>query len=577
MKKSGAWLAVHALEQLGVRFTFGIPGVHNTELYDELNSSKSITPILVTHEGCASFMADAMSRLSDSVGTLAIVPAAGAALASSGIGEAFMGGIPMLIIAAAVRTDVRFRYQLHQMNQRKLVEPITKANFAVATHDDVVPILFEAYRIAISGEPGPVFVEIPVNILLFTGDVTALPNWVPPAAPPLPSPADIAHAADLLLSAKRPGVFVGWGARNAAAEVAAIAEFVQAPVSTTLQGLSAFPATHPWHTGFGFGPASVPASRNAFAGCDCLLAVGTRFAEIATGSFGVSVPGNLIHIDINPQVFSANYPAKIALEGDAKSVLSALRAELQSRAQPRGLDTERQARIAADKKAYREQWYAHDTLGRVNPARFFDALRARLPDDGVVVVDDGNHTYLTAELFAVHRTGTLAVPTDFNCMGYAVPAAIGAKLARPQSEVVAVVGDGAFMMTCMEIVTAALNRLGIVFYVFHDGELSQIAQAQKMTYNRTPCTAIGALNLEGVALATGAAYVRMENDAGAMQAVREAHEIAATGRPVIVDVAIDYSKKTAFTQGAVKTNFKRLSLPQKIRMTMRVIARKIGG
>ena len=577
MKKSGAWLAVHALERLGVRFTFGIPGVHNTELYDELNNSKSITPILVTHEGCGSFMADAMSRLSDSVGTLAIVPAAGVALASSGIGEAFMGGIPMLIIAAAVRTDVKFRYQLHQMDQRKMIAPITKANFAVATHNELVPTLFEAYRIATSGEPGPVFVEIPVNILLFTGDVDAIPAWVPPAAPPMPPQAHIARAADLLLAAKRPGMFVGWGARNGATEAAAIAEFVQAPVSTTLQGLSAFSAKHPLHTGFGFGPASVPASRNAFSDCDCLLAVGTRFAEIATGSFGVTVPENLIHVDINPQVFSANYPAKVALEGDAKAVLAALLAELQSRSQPRAADAARQAKIAADKKAYREQWYAHDSKGRVNPARFFDALRARLPDDGVVVVDDGNHTYLTAELFAVHRTGTLAVPTDFNCMGYAVPAAVGAKLARPKSEVVAVVGDGAFMMTCMEIVTAALNRLGIVFYVFHDGELSQIAQAQEVTYKRTPCTAIGALNLEGVALATGAAYVLMENDAGAVQAVREAHEIAATGRPVIVDVAIDYSKKTAFTQGAVKTNFKRLSLSQKIRMVMRVIARKIGG
>ncbi len=577
MKKSGAWLAVHALERLGVRFTFGIPGVHNTELYDELNNSKSITPILVTHEGCGSFMADAMSRLSDSVGTLAIVPAAGVALASSGIGEAFMGGIPMLIIAAAVRTDVKFRYQLHQMDQRKMIAPITKANFAVATHNELVPTLFEAYRIATSGEPGPVFVEIPVNILLFTGDVDAIPAWVPPAAPPMPPQAHIARAADLLLAAKRPGMFVGWGARNGATEAAAIAEFVQAPVSTTLQGLSAFSATHPLHTGFGFGPASVPASRNAFSDCDCLLAVGTRFAEIATGSFGVTVPENLIHVDINPQVFSANYPAKVAIEGDAKAVLAALLAELHSRSQPRAADAARQAKIAADKKAYREEWYAHDSKGRVNPARFFDALRARLPDDGVVVVDDGNHTYLTAELFAVHGTGTVAVPTDFNCMGYAVPAAVGAKLARPKSEVVAVVGDGAFMMTCMEIVTAALNRLGIVFYVFHDGELSQIAQAQEVTYNRTPCTAIGALNLEGVALATGAAYVLMENDAGAVPAVREAHEIAATGRPVIVDVAIDYSKKTAFTQGAVKTNFKRLSLSQKIRMAMRVIARKIGG
>jgi acetolactate synthase-1/2/3 large subunit len=115
-----------------------------------------------------------------------------------------------------------------------------------------------------------------------------------------------------------------------------------------------------------------------------------------------------------------------------------------------------------------------------------------------------------------------------------------------------------------------------VFYVFNDGALSQIAQAQQLTYNRTPCTTIGELNLEGVALATGAAYLRMENDAAAPRAVLEAHEIAAGGRPVIVDVAIDYSKKTAFTLGAVKTNFERLPLSQKIRMALRVFARKIG-
>jgi acetolactate synthase-1/2/3 large subunit len=447
----------------------------------------------------------------------------------------------------------------------------------VAAHREVMPMLFEAYRIATSGEPGPVFVEIPADILLLTGDVDAIPEWTPGPAPAAPAASDIARAADLLLASKNPGLFVGWGARNAAAEVAAIAEFVQAPVSTTLQGLSAFSAQHPLHTGFGFGPAAVPAARNAFAHCGCLLAVGTRFAEIATGSFGVTVPENLIHVDINPGVFSANYPAKLAIEGDAKAVLGALLAELKSRGAPRPADAALAAAIAADKLAYRAAWYAHDSGGRVNPARFFDGLRNGLPDDGVVVVDDGNHTYLTAELFPVHRTGTLVVPTDFNCMGYAVPASIGAKLARPGCEVAVVVGDGAFMMTCMEIVTAALNRLGIVYYVFHDGELSQIAQAQQVTYNRTPCTALGAIDFAGVALATGAAYLRMDADAMIDEAIRAAREIAATGRPVIVDVAIDYSKQTAFTKGAVKTNFKRLSLPQKIRMAMRVLARRIGG
>jgi acetolactate synthase-1/2/3 large subunit len=577
MKKTGAWLAVHALERLGVRYTFGIPGVHNTELYDELNNSALVTPVLVTHECCAAFMADAVSRVSNSVGTLAIVPAAGVTHAASGIGEAFLAGVPMLVIAAGVRNDLPFQYQLHQMDQQALVRPITKAVYRIAAHREVIPMLYEAHRVATSGEPGPVFVEFPVNILLYTGDVDDLPQ--PPSAPQPAAPprAEAGGAAELLLSARSPGMFLGWGARDAGPEALAIAEFLQAPVATTLQGLSVFPASHPLHTGFGFGPAAVPAARNAFTDCDALLAVGTRFAEIATGSFGVSVPANLVHVDINPRVFSANYAAKVAIEGDARAVLSALLVELKARSQARAPNAALQAQIARDKHAYRQQWYAHPDSGRVNPARFFDALRRQLPDDALVALDDGNHTYLAAELFPVLASKSLIVPTDFNCMGYAVPAAIGARLACPDRSVVAIVGDGAFMMTCMEIVTAVMHRLGIVFYVFHDGELSQIAQAQRLTYNRAPCTALGALNLEGVALATGAAWVRMADDEGIDAAIRQARQTAASGQPVIVDVSIDYSKPTAFTLGAVKTNFRRLPLAQKLRMALRVLGRKLSG
>jgi acetolactate synthase-1/2/3 large subunit len=577
MKKTAAWLAVHALENLGVRHTFGIPGVHNTELYDELNDSSQITPVLVTHEGGAAFMADATSRVSNSIGTMVIVPAAGVTHAASGIGEALLAGVPMLVIAGGVRTDLPFRYQLHQIDQHAFLRPLTKATFLVQSHRDVVPTIYAAWRIATSGEPGPVFVELPVNLQLFPGEVDDVPALEPAPAAPAPAPERVAQAADLLVAAQRPGMFVGWGACGAAAEVVALAEFLQAPVSTTLQGLSAFPANHPLHTGYSFGASAVPAARNAFAGCDALLAIGTRFAELATGSFGVTVPGNLVHVDINPQVFNANYRAKIAIEGDARVVAAALLAELKSRHAPRPAAGALLEQIRRDKRAYRDAWYAHDSRGRVNPARFFDALRERLPDDAIVSVDDGNHTYLTAELFPVLAPRSLIVPTDFNCMGYAVPAAIGAKLACPGREVAAIVGDGAFMMTCMEIVTAAQHRLGIVFCVFQDGELSQISQAQSITYQRAPCTTLGALNLEGVALATGAAYVRIADDAGIGAGLDEARAAARAGRPVIVEVNIDYSKRTAFTQGVLKTNFRRFPLAQKLRMVLRVLARKLNG
>lgn len=577
MKRTAAWLTVRALEELGVRYTFGIPGVHTTELYDELNASESVRPVLVTHELSGAYMADAVSRLSTSVGTLAVVPAAGLTHAASGIAEALLDGIPMLVLSGGIRTDLPYGYQLHELDLHAFMRGITKASFHPKTHADVQPMIYEAYRVATSGEPGPVFVELPANLLMMTGEAGETPRYTPPEAPRIQDENAIVEAAKLLLAAKRPGLFVGWGARGALAELTAIAEFLQAPVATTLQGLSTFPGTHPLHTGYSFGAAAVPAARNAFKDCDALLAVGTRFAEIATGSFGVTVPEALVHVDINPKVFSRNYPAKIALEGDAETVLAALLMALRNGGIGRSDDAGLTAAIARDKAAYRNTWLAHDSKGRVNPQRFFDALAAGTPAEAITVIDDGNHTYLTAELYPVRTAGSVILPTDFNSMGYAVPAALGAALAHPGRHVNAIVGDGAFAMTCMEIATGVAQGLGVCYWVFHDGELSQIAQAQEIPYNRKPCAALPPLKLEGIAMATGAAYIRIDNDTALDAAIVEAHRVAAAGQPVIVDVMIDYSKRTAFTQGAVQTNLKRLPLRQKLRMMARALIRRFTG
>jgi acetolactate synthase-1/2/3 large subunit len=577
MKKTGAWLARYALEQLGIRYTFGIPGVQNTELYDELNTSTSITPILVSHEGGGAFMADGLSRLSDTVGTLVVVPAAGLTHAASGIGEAFLDGVPMLVICGGVRTDVRWQYQLHQMDLRQFMRGITKATWLIERHDQVVPMIFDAYRTATSGEPGPVFIELPANLQLFVGEVGELPQYRASAPPPQASAADIAAAVALLKAAKRPGLFVGWGTRDCLLEVTALAEHLQAPVATTLQGFSVFPASHPLHAGFGFGASAVPAARHAFAACDVLLAIGTRFAEIATGSFGVSVPERLIHLDINPRVFNANYPAQVAIAGDARVVLPQLLIALRAAMPPAPVNHPLQQRIAADKAAYRQTWYDHDSQGRVNPARFFDALRAAGPAEAVTVVDDGNHTYLTVELMPILSAKSAIVPTDFNAMGYSVPAAIGAKLARPDVPVNCIVGDGCFRMTCMEIITATQHRLGVVYYVFCDGELSQIAQTQEIPYNRKPCTVLAPVQLDGVAHAVGAAYFKIASDADLRGEIAAANAAAAKGQPVIVEVNVDYSKRTAFTEGVVKTNFRRFSLSEKARAVTRALRRKVTG
>ncbi|PKA28350.1 acetolactate synthase large subunit [Leptospira sp. mixed culture ATI2-C-A1] len=587
MKKTGAWLVRYALEQIGVKYTFGIPGVHNTEIYDELNNSEFISPILVSHEGCGAFMADALSRTSDSIGTIVIVPAAGVTHAASGIGEAYLDGIPMLVISGGVRSDSKFKYQLHDIDQHSLLKPITKQTFKINSQDEIVGTIYEAFQIATSGEPGPVFIEIPVNIQLYTGSVENLPTYHEfckrnDKTESTLSQKELDQVVELLIQAKSPGLFLGWGAVDVSTSTVEIAELLGAPVSTTLQGLSAYPGNHPMFCGMGFGPAAVPVATKLFSDCDCLLAIGTRFSEIATGSFGVTVPKNLIHIDINPNVLSANYPAKIGIVGDAKLILPELANELkrkldETKQNHRERFENRKKEIIKRKQSYKDEWYHHDSKDKVNPALFFDILRNTLPDDGYVVVDDGNHTFLTAELFPIYKPRHLISPTDFNCMGYAVPATIATKLAHPKNAVVGIIGDGAFQMTCMEIITATKNDLGVLFVVFNDGELAQISQAQQIPYNRKTCTILGTSNFEGIAIATGAEYIQTKTNEDINDSLNKAWILTKENRPVILDVNIDYSKKTRFTKGIVGTNLQRLPFSAKLRMISRALVRKVAG
>ena len=286
----------------------------------------------------------------------------------SGIGEAFLDGIPMLVISGGIRTDLEFGFQLHELDQLKVLDGITKGAWRVESHSKIVPTIFEAYHTAVAGQPGPVFVEIPVNIQLFIGDVGPVPVFERLAAPPFESDSLIDEAASLLAGAQKPGIFVGWGAVDVADEVAEIAELLGAPVSTTLQGLSAFRGDHPLHTGMGFSEAAVPAAAVAFKNVDVLLAVGTRFGEIPTGSFGCVVPDRLIHIDIEGAVIGRNYPAEIGIAADSKVAIPRLVTALRNHGlNNRKRRTTVEKQIASDKAAYRAEWRKH-VNDRVNPA-----------------------------------------------------------------------------------------------------------------------------------------------------------------------------------------------------------------
>jgi len=311
------------------------------------------------------------------------------------------------------------------------------------------------------------------------------------------------------------------------------------------------------------------------------LAVGVRFSELATGSYGMKVPEKLIHVDINLEVFNQNYPAKVTIEGDSKQVLQAIIAELEKRGRKEPVDYKELAEnIRKDKEKYMKTWQKEAKENIVSPGFFFNALRNMLKDDAIVVTDDGNHTFLTAELFPVRQPRCFISPTDFNCMGYGVPAAIATKMMNMHKQVIGIVGDGAFMMTGMEMVTAFTYKLGLVIFVFHDGELGQISQFQEIPLNRKTASIIGQINIKGIADAVHAKYMVLMNDVDINGVLNDAFELAAQKKNVIVDVNIDYTKKTLLTTGVVgvvKTNLSRFPVSEKIKMLLRAGKRHILG
>jgi acetolactate synthase-1/2/3 large subunit len=578
MKKTGAQLAVFALEQLGVKYTYGIPGTHTTEIYDELNNSEQIIPVLVTHEGGGAFMADATSRTSDSIGTLVIVPAAGLTHAMSGIGEAFLDGIPMLVLAGGVRTDTGKHYQLHHFDQLALAKPITKAQFAIEKHEDIIRTIYQAYEIATSGEPGPVFIELPINLTLFAENINELPTFQKKTTVVSPDPDKIKAAVEMLKNASRPMMFVGWGAVDASLQSVELAEMLAAPVSTTLQGKSAFPNSHRLYTSVGLGASSKPSAQWALGEHDLLLAIGTRFGEIATGSYGLDQPKNLIHIDINPEVFDKNYKTSLAIEADAKDALTAILETLKADGYSSGRNNAAVGDIIQKKNNdYFSTWLEKEKDDLVSPGYFFRSLKKQLDNDVQLVIDDGKHTFLASELYPIEKPRHFISPTDFNCMGYCVPAAIATKLANPSRQVAAIVGDGAFLMTGMEMITAASYRAPVMFFVFNDGELGQISQFQKIPLNRKTCSELGVVDYEGFAIATGGEYVTINSDKEIDEGIARAIQHCNEGRHVVVDVKIDYSKKTMLTKGVVKVNLKRFPFSEKVRFLSRALKRHVIG
>jgi len=585
MKVNGAGLVVFALEQIGVRQTFGIPGAHNIEIYNQLGDSKLLEPVLVTNEVSAGYMADAVSRTTDSIGTMVIVPGAGMTNALSAICEAFIDGIPLMIISGGIKREYGKSFQMHRLDAQKTLDGIVKKYYSIDNKSNIVQTIYDAYNTAIGGEPGPVFVEIPEEIQIAEYDSDSFVSFrkkekekpvkkteatgggmqlfAEKDSPEL----KLDKAVSIIENSKSVGIYVGWGAIDAYEEVKKLSELLAVPVATTFQGVSSFPYNHPMHTGIGFGKNGTTAGEKAFANCDCLLAIGLKFSELATFNYQLEVPENLIHIDINPAVFHKNFHAKVAIEGDSKMVLTNLIARLYDKSvKPKNNFSELSALIKKEKDDYKKSWLISTSEEKVTPGFFFNALRNNLPGDAVLVTDDGHHSLLALELFPVYQPRHFIGPTDYNCLGYGIPAAIGAKMHSKQKTVVSIIGQGALMMSGLELVTAFSHKLGIIVFVFKEAPLSQSISDQGLKSTNPGETGVGILSIKGLAEAVHAGYYIMKNDVDISGVINKAIEEAKTGKSVLVEVNIDYSRKSKLAGTISKPKFSRFRIAEKIRL-----------
>ncbi len=575
MKLTGGQLVVRALEDEGIRFAFGIPGTHNIELYDALADSDKVRAVLVTDEQSASFMADAVWRATGELACANLVPGAGLTHALSGVAEAFMDSVPMLVLACGIRRDVDRAYQLHDIDQLAIAAPITKGTFRPGSGAEIYAVIRRACTLARSGCPGPVMVEIPVDQYLHRHDVEPARLSAPPAIPPpVPDETALARAVDLLTApGARALLYLGLGALGAGSRLVELAERLGASVATTIQGKGVFPESHPLFLWNMLGAAAPPFVRQEAERATVMLAIGCRFSEVGTGSYGFTPPAALIHVDIDAQVIGRNFPAAVGVQADAAEVVGALLARLP--ATPARADAGLGERISAGRQAVHAEQLARRSAGRVTPAVLMAALQAQFGPGTIFTTDSGNGTFLAMESLRLAGPRRFLAPVDYSCMGYSVPAAIGAKLAKPEAPVVALAGDGAFLMTGLELLTAASQGAAVAVFVLRDRELAQIAQFQSIAFNRKAQSVLPDYDVAGIAAGLGIACLALARDADIDAVLSEAARITRDGRPVLIDTAIDYSEKTWFTRGVVAANLSRLGWADRLRLTGRALQRHL--
>lgn len=539
--RTGGQALVAALKAHGVDVVFGIPGAHTLAIYDALRDEPGIRNVVARHEGGAGYMADGYARASGRPGVALTITGPGATNALTAVAGAYADSVPMLLVASQVPTDHldAGRGFLHEMrDQRAAFAAVTDWTARATCIEEIAPAVDAAMAHFAVGRPTPAYLEIPLDVLDGEEDLAR----AQPAAPHSgdgrtgenrrPDGTALAEAARLLLGARRPVIYAGWGviSAGASAELIGLAEALGAPVATSVKGKGAIPDDHPLCLGCAWA-AEVRASP-ILQEADVMLAVGTRFTLRTAGWGRVPIPPTLIHVDADPTAPGRTVPATLAVTGDARAVLGDLFARMRGGAQrprdPRVWGGYRSGvREDIDRRVAERSPFVHQALR---------SIRHSLDRDAIITNDNCLFCYWAGRYLPFYEPRTWLFPMQFCTLGYGLPAAIGAKLARPDRQVVALCGDGGFMFTCQELVTAAALGLNLPVVVFNDAAYGSVRENQTRRYgNRHTAVSLVTPDFPRLAEACGARGVRLGHPDELEGALRAA---LAADRPTLIEAQV---------------------------------------
>lgn len=566
---TGAKAAVAALQCEGVRCVFGVPGAQSNEFWDAMKSA-GLPYLLVTNEASASVMADAAARVTGEVGVFSVVPGPGLTNAMTGIGEALLDSVPVVGLVTDIdRSPHAPIGQVHSLNNAALLRPITKGVVEIRHVAEIPHSIHQAFRHARAGEPGPVAVVLPFNLLNQAWDY----DGVVPPPHPLSFDESAYRKAVAQLSDRRyrVGIYAGLGCQDAGPSLAAVAEMLQAPVATSVSGKGTISDGHPLAVGWGYGPQGTRAAEKAFKDVDMVLAIGVRYSEVSTANYSIPKHARLIHVDANPQTLGRNVAATACVNADARLFLDRLLVD--SGAVNRPPCPPLWKKIRDLRELDRRVNRTPRIEPCVDPMFFLSQLRCLLGPEELIFVDVTASTHWASETIEVCGPRRYFTPANNQSMGWALPAAVGAQKVRPDRQVVCVTGDGCFLMSALEISTAARERLPVRFFVFEDGTYHYMQMLQDPAYRRTTATELARIDYAAFAASMGVAYNQIVHNADVSAGIGRA---LATPGPVLTRVTISYEGREIRWLSALKSSYlDKLSTDQKVRMAARVAVRSL--